>query len=196
MPKKKLQPIIYKDSWHLPLAKYLYDQLKELVFDPLIKTISDERFDNSKKTPLEQALLDGVIKYKDGVFTGKFWAQVSKEIKAMGGTFSNGAWYIKDYALLFKYRVAIDRNKMLIAALDAAIALKINEIKNNITSVIKNMDVISLGNRPLTRVTEKFRQTVRKNLAVQPKLDERGLEAISSDYLTTIDLPIRKRLLA
>lgn len=198
MPKKKLEPIIYNDAWHKKLAEYLFNNIQFLVFDPLIEA-SNIRMDNSKITILEKALKEGVITYSEGSFKGKFWAQISKEIKSLGAVFKRGEWLLHDSKLPFIARSAIEKNRADIKILTININEKLDKITQNIPSFITGMTKDTMGLRGiaddnLNHLSRKLKATVKKAVGIQPKLDPEGLKKISRDYLTTIDLPIRKTL--
>ena len=194
MPKKILQPIIYKDAWHADLAKYLLKIMYQAVFEPLLK-ITEERLDNAKDTLLERYLKDGKIQYKDGKFSGQLSAGISKEIKALGGKFERGRWTLPETKMPMPLKRAIDYNVKAMKSLSESLTKKIESMVGKTSSFVKNMSIQSMGVKNLDRVSTEFKQIIRKNLGVAPQLSVEGLEQISKDYLTTIELPIRKKLL-
>lgn len=56
------------------------------------------------------------------------------------------------------------------------------------------MGIKGIAEENLNHLSKKLKASIRKASAIQPKLDPEGLQKISKDYLTTIDLPIRKSL--
>lgn len=194
MPKKILQPIIYKDTWHDELARYLLKIMFKAIFEPLLD-ITEERIDNAKDTLLERYLKDGKIQYKDGKFSGQLSASISKEIKSMGGKFEHGKWSLPEHRMPFVLKRAVEYNVKSMKYLSESLTKKLDTMVGKTSSFIKNMSIQSMGVTNLDRVSKEFKQIIRKNLGVAPQLSVEGLEQISKDYTTTIELPIRKKLL-
>lgn len=194
MKKKILQPIVYKDTWHDELATYLLNVIFKAVFEPLID-ITAERLDNAKDTILERYLKDGKIQYKDGKFKGQLSASISKEIKALGGKFEHGNWSLPEHKMPFVLKRAVQYNIKSMKDLSENLTKKLEEMTGKTSSFVKNMTIQSMGVTNLDRVSKEFKTILRKNVGVAPQLSVVGLETISKDYLTTIDLPIRKKLL-
>lgn len=195
MPKKILQPIIYRDTWHRELSIYFIKKFFTHIFEPLLEA-ANERLENSKETILERYLKDGKIQYKDGKFSGQLSASISKEIKALGGKFERGQWSLPMHKMPFVLKRAIDYNMRSMEVMGRNLTTKLEAMTGRTSVFVKNMTIKSLGVENLDRVSKEFKKTVRNKLAVQPELDARGLEKISKDYLTTIELPIRKNLLS
>jgi len=198
MPRKKLEPIIYNDTWHKKLAEYLFNNIQLLVFDPLVEAAKD-RMDNAKITILEKALREGIITYSDGSFQGKFWAQVSKELKSIGAVFKRGEWHLHNSKLPFIAKAAIEKNIIETKIMTENINRKFDKIIQDTPSFISGMTQDTLGikgiaQENLNHLSKKLKDTVRKAAGIQPKLSPEGMEKISKDYLTTIDLPIKKSL--
>jgi SPP1 gp7 family putative phage head morphogenesis protein len=194
MPKKILQPIIYKDTWHAELAGYLSMILYQSVFYPLLVDVNKERIDNAKDTLLERYLKDGKIQYKDGKLSGQISASISKEIKGLGGKFERGNWHLPEHKMPFVLKRAVDYNVKSMKALSESLTKKLDTMVGKTSSFVKNMSIQSMGVKNMDRVSTEFKKIIRKNLGVAPQLSVEGLEQISKDYLTTIELPIRRKL--
>ena len=195
MTQTILKPIIYRDELHRLYFSYLYNNLKRIIFDPLLKTASN-RVDNSKYDALEKAIRDGQISYVDGVFVGEISSAISKEIKALGGKMISRKWTLDEYHLPFDLRVIIKKIKNDQMKLQERIDKKLDDISINLDKFIKTSTVKDIGNENINVVSKQFRKTVRTVLSVRPELDVNGMEKIQRDYLTTTDLPIREKLLS
>ena len=191
---KTLPPIIYKDSWHSELAKLLTDTLKELIFNPLIETFENEIKQNAKDNALYAALKDGKINYTNGRFIGKFNASINKEIKALGGKYRRGEWILAQDKLPAMLVNLIELNRKKTERIYAALEQKLDAAKSKINSILKNLDLESLGVRGMDKVSVEFKKTVGKNLAVQPQLDQKGIRQIYTEYLKSTELPIKQRI--
>lgn len=196
MKKKILRPIIYQDKWHMPLYREIYKTIYLSVFEPLLKETEEvEAMTNDKDSILERYLKSGLIEYRDGKFSGQLSASISKEIKGLGGKFIDKAWHLHPSKLPFKMRQVISASERKMIALQERLTKKLDAMIGKPSSLVKNMTIQSMGVATMDRVSQEFKSTILKNVAVQPKIDEEGLAKISRDYLTTIDLPIRKKLM-
>ena len=194
MPKKKLQPVIYKDSWHAKAAKELFEAVKKGIFAPLLEAL-DEANTNAKLTPLEKALRDGTIQYENGRFRGKRSAAISKEIKELGGRFRGGAWILPVPMLTTSLKKAIDLNKKAMKQLATQLNQKFDTMMGDTSSLIENISNLDAMNLVgIRNVSEEIKKSIHKELAVQPKLNPEAMERLKQGYLVTDQLPIKLEL--
>jgi SPP1 gp7 family putative phage head morphogenesis protein len=191
---KTLPPIIYKDSWHSELAKLLTTTLKELIFDPLFEIFETEMHQNAKESALYAAIKSGKINYTNGRFIGKFNASINKEIKLLGGKFKRGEWVVARDKLPAMLVNLIEANRKKTERIYAALEAKLDTAKSKINSILKNLDLESIGVKGMDKVSVEFKKTVGKNLAVQPQLDQKGIRQIYTEYLKSTELPIKQRI--
>lgn len=89
--KKTCSGIIHRDE-HTDVLFRQIDSYVEDVFEfPIIDILTEFGVDmrqNSKETALGTAILAGTVIYQDGIFTGDFDAQISKELRSYGAEFS------------------------------------------------------------------------------------------------------------
>ena len=194
MPKKKLQPVIYKDSWHAKAAKELYETLKKSIFEPLLKSL-EEANTNAKVTALERALRDGTIQYEHGRFRGKRSAAISKEIKELGGRFRGGTWILPVPMLTTSLKKAIDLNKKAMKQLATQLNQKFDTMMADTAALIQNItDLDEMNLVGIRNVSEEVKRSIHKELAVQPKLNPDAMERLKQGYLVTDQLPIKLAL--
>lgn len=180
----------------MPFYREILKAIYLAVFEPMLKDTEEvELMVNEKDTILIQYLKKGLIGYQDGVFTGQLSASISKEIKGLGGKLIDKKWYLHPSKMPLKMKQAIKENQRKSLELQQRLTKRLDAMVGKTSSFVKNMTIKSMGVATMDRVSKEFKSTILKNVAVQPKLDEEGLEKISKDYLTTIDLPIRKKLL-
>lgn len=195
--EKSLKPIIYKDSWHKDIAKVIRKTFREVMYDPLLEAFDEADLkENAKKTPLEQALIDGSVQYVRGMFTGQMNAKLSKQIKELGGKFYRGKWRLEEARMTPELRSAIEKNRSWLQRLSDGITRRLSEMAENARTSIENMSIKSLGIYALDRTSEEFKQTVGKALSVAPqeKLKEEGKKLLQKDYVLTRYKPIKETL--
>jgi len=198
MTKIRLESVHYKDIWHKKLAIYLYKHIKAMVFDPLIET-SNEINKNAKDDALIKALKEGLIMYVDGKFVGKFSSRINIQMRIIGAVLKKGEWHIHKDFLPFVVKATIARNISNSAIFNKAIESRLEKILLNMPILLADLkkddkELMAIADETLTKLNFKMKTTLRKSIAVQPKLDPEGLQKISKDYLTTIELPIRRTL--
>ena len=198
MTKIRLESVHYKDIWHKKLAIYLYKHIKSMIFDPLLET-SNEIKQNAKEDALIQALKEGLIMYIDGKFIGKFSSKINIQMRIIGAVLKKGEWHIHRDYLPFVIKATIESNIRNAAIFNKAIESKLEKIIMNMPIALGNMRkddkvLMAIADENITKLSNKMKASIRKDIAVQPKLDVEGLQKISRDYLTTIELPIRRTL--
>jgi len=193
MGRAFIRPIIYKDNWHSALAKSIIAMLIASIFKPLDKATRESSLHaNAKTTPLEKALRDGSVQFTRGAFRGKINAAISKEIKSLGGKFWKGAWRFVSPQLPTNLQQAINDNKKATEQLEKNVNEAFDEMPKNITKMIKNMDIESLGVATLDRYSVEFKEVLNRSLAIMPKQTRNEKIRLRKEYLDTKDKPIKK----
>ena len=193
MGKAFIRPIIYKDDWHSVLSKLIISLLIKTIFKPLEEATRESSLhSNSKPTALEKALRDGSIQFTRGAFRGKINAAISKEIKELGGKFWKGAWRFVSPQLPTHLQQAINDNKKAMEILEKNVEKAIDSMPKEITKMIKNMDVESLGVKTLDRQSVEFKEVLNRSLAVMPKQTREGKKQLRKEYLDVKDKPIKR----
>lgn len=188
---KKLQPIIYKDSWHRQLSVELFKVLREAIYGPIEQVLEEaERHDNAKETPLERALKAGTIRYYRGAFEGKLSAHISKELKEMGARWYNGKWRLPLIAQPPAIREAAQANLNIWDRISQRLDEKFQGMMTDVESLVKNMSLESLAVQDLDRVSREFKKTVASKLSVETNTDSNAVMA----YVEDRTKPIRKTL--
>ncbi len=81
-----LKPIRHRDEHTRVLQDQLVLWLREAVFTPLLLSLPDKG-SGQRPTTLRDALLQGVVTYKNGQFSGSFSSPVSRELHKLGAVF-------------------------------------------------------------------------------------------------------------
>lgn len=195
MPKLILQPIHVKDTWSRPLEQALKKLLVDVIYAPLLEVV-EEAHTNAKRTALEQALIEGRVQYRNGMFIGKMTAKLSKEIKALGGRFYQGRWRLPVSLMTAPLKQAIETNKKIRKQLEQAVDQRLEVMGDKAREAINGLSVKSLGAVGMERTSEEFKETVARKMSVQPdkSISVKGKSLISKEYTVTRDKPIKERL--
>jgi len=180
---REFKPIITKDTWSLPLQKDLYG----IFYDIFLKDIEDTLklpLENAKDTPLMAAIKKGKLTYRSGVFKGKFSSRVSKELKSYGAK-----WSIKEKGYLisrvslpkeiFNQLEKIERGNIRIYN---RISNIISNIPEKLNTYVKGLDFGKRADLLNDKMSEKFKETIGKQLGVQPKLDKVSRDRLKLEY--------------
>lgn len=74
-------PIILKDSYFLPIQNDIESLFYETLWKPIIDAVGESKSLLNSKSDLISALRSGKVSYSDGVFSGKFNAAISRELR-------------------------------------------------------------------------------------------------------------------
>ena len=196
MTRKLLEPIIIKDSWSRELENLLTDLIIDVIFKPLVAELSEvDRMDNAKKTALESALKSGKVQYANGAFKGEINSAISKEIKALGGKFSRGAWRLSSPDMPSVLLKAISANQIAMRVLEAKFNQAIAVMPKILSKSIASLEIESLGLAGLDRVSKEFKRTVGKAISIAPDIGKEGRKILKEEYFKSDQLPIKKYLL-
>lgn len=191
----QLRPILYNVNWHKRYAQAIIDGLERYLFDPLIEVV-ESRYDNSVYDDLERYLKEGRIRLVGNVFEGTINFRIRKLLSSIGAKNEGGKLILENISFLpHNIKVAIKSYRYSMNKLEKRFDKKFEQISENVGTWIKKIDYSEFANHAVSMVSRQFNKTVKEKLAVQPKLDRRGMAQIKEDYLTTVELPIRKKLI-
>jgi SPP1 gp7 family putative phage head morphogenesis protein len=148
MSEHVLRGIIHKDEYTRLVEREINAWFREAMWAPLQIVLAEAgvkmdpryqaiKFDefgrtNATATALQLALNEGRIYYADGVFSGKFSASISKELKAMGATFDRGAR---------TFRIAQSMIPLELRGILATAALTSATVTHGLLEVLRQMEV-------------------------------------------------------
>ena len=143
-----------------------------------------------KKSALVEAILKGKVQYNRGYFEGSFSADISREIRSMGGT-----WDKKGK----RWRIPLDR-----VSYDAKIAIgqvtsKMNELHHRITTYLSNLKTLA-ENQPRFKLDKYFEDAINelenkfeegvKGLVIPPTLTYEMKRNLAEQYTNNLNLYI------
>lgn len=161
-----MRPVRNKDIWASPLAAVVATSIG--AFYDGISTSAPSLDVSRSASALEKALADGSVVYRQGKFTGKFTAAISKELKTMGATFQStfSGWSIP---------ITLVPNKISNLAYKAQelkgrwISVLQAEVKKAVTSPIAAavLPLIYLG--LVSKVSKEIEQTTERAVPIVQK---------------------------
>lgn len=188
---KFLAPMKNRPIYHEPVEKAIEAYLYEVIFKPIVAIIKENTKQsitllNAPSQKIIQALRSGKIQYTDGIFSGKFNAELGKEMRDIGAQFD---WRSNVYRLDAKLipesilRAAQEADAKSQKAHDN-IRRKLDEIENGITEVVLPSDHV------VSKIHDDFK-TAAKQLIVTPELSTGAKHALSDEYNNSLKLHIQ-----
>jgi len=181
-----------KEDWDR-LEKRLKELFKKLIYLPLLaelqipkKTLKNTAHPN----PLMDALFTGDVIYHDGVFSGKFNAQISKALKEIGARFDKrrAVWKLdwSELPLEMKNTIAssFDRFQKRIEQVDKALETISPEV------VAAQFKASDLFDKTIFKADREFRVNVRK-IVVMPELTKEQRKEIADRWQNNMKLDIK-----
>jgi len=94
-----LPPIIHRDSYTEYVEKLLLVYLQEVLFAPVEAMLSAADVRQNGIDVIREALTTGQIWYADGVFSGRFNAAISRELRKLGAVKKQDTFVIEQEKL-------------------------------------------------------------------------------------------------
>lgn len=190
-----------KSIYYKPLEKYLCKVFLDTIYMPIAKIIREDigkewiGFHNSKED-LIKALKTGTIQYtEENHFEGNFNAQISREIKRLGGKWDKKwkRWYLPADKLPFNVRSAIGQSSQKFKSLQTKIDSFLSELQRVFEAIGEDspFEMEGLFGKQVVDLNRGFERGL-KGLLVPPELDSAMIEQISKDYSNNMNLYIKK----
>lgn len=221
---KTLAPIEHRDSYNRGIEREINAWFAEAIFAPLqivlreagipinkaYQAIPFDEFGranavtragawriNSGTNALEDALRSGRIQYADGVFTGKFSAAITRELRTLGARYNAGAktFRLAESAIPMDLRGILADSAQKTAAVSNQIATMLTEMQANIGAVSlglkfgQTLDAITqdLG-KQLVTTTLQLRP---EDVGITPEVDVGLREKLRKDFTENTELAIK-----
>lgn len=192
-----LPPIVLTDTLPRGVEQEIVEYFREVIYGPLLDLLATERIEvktNAKTNAVERAMREKQLWFADGVFSGKFTAPVSRELRAMGATKDarTGTFRLPASKLPIDLRQAVEiarmeSQKVCKAVLDTLKAMQANAAKaqTGIQLTKPVADIIDNLGRQWDRTTGG------KGIAVSPDFSHGVREAVTQDYRHAVDKSIK-----
>lgn len=216
MPSVKtttLRPIVHKDAYTALVRRDLDVWLNEAIFAPLLIVLADHgisvdekyqaiRFDefgreNAPTTALELALESGQVLYADGVFSGKFSAAISRELRDLSAHFSAGGsvWRIAQENIPLDLRGILARASERSAAASADILATLTQIQANLAIAHAGIDYAPAVDAIVSDLGRQFISTTaqvsRKTIGITPEIDAGMRATLNRELTENLDLAVK-----
>lgn len=191
MNEKALQPIPERPSDWDALEDYIKRLFKAHLYLPLIEEIELNRdILQNALDDLNEAIVSGKIVHDNGVFTGRFTAKTSKELKSLGAKWSPAkqGWRIRLLDLPPETQSAV-------RASEARILKKLQAIDKIIAKILPeeiadHFKAEKLFDTTLWKVEKEFQKSV-KGIAISQTLTKVERARIAKEYTQNLRLYIR-----
>lgn len=191
---KLLPPQILHPKYYDNLEAQILAALYDIIFKPLAEIVAETttqplKLEQATETPLSRALKSGKIQYRDGVFAGEFNAEISIEIRKMGGSFDSRSkvYRLKDSSVPLWV-------KSIAGAYQARADATHDKILHQLDSIEERFK-IAIGLRPISseQTVEMIGEGWRKSaesLQVKPELSESGKANMAAALTENLKLSI------
>lgn len=191
MIQKFLKPIKESTEDFDEMERLIRKLFKKRMYLPLVKILAPHRdtLQNAKRDLLD-AIKHGRIVFYRGTFSGRFNAQSSKELRAMGAHWDRqtGTWKLSQSSLTQEVKTAIQ-------ASDFHFQQKLEKIDRHLTQnlpaeIADSLKIEHLFDRTLWKVEREFAKSV-KGLSVPPALTKSQRATIARDWQNNMKLYIK-----
>lgn len=193
MKEVVLEPIGHSNALHKGIAKEIARYFLEAIFKPLFDLLEANNIrTNAVASPVAVALQDRRIWYTDEVFSGKFSAAVSRELRSYGATFDSRT---KTFRLpLSQMPLAL---RQAVAQAGEATRQLNKQVVELLDQIQENAKQASTGlkfdlNGVFVDLRSQYKRSLElRGLAVPPDLTEDVKDAISVEYTNNLDKYIK-----
>lgn len=190
----ELKPIKETVEDYDDIEAHIKALFKRMIYLPIMKELADntdERLENAK--PPNQVLLDAISKgrltFNRGVFSGKFNATLSKELKSLGAKWDrrSGVFRINQTDLPREMRTAISSSEyrftQKLSKIDKALSQILPE------KIAGELKAGKMFDKALWKVESSFQQSV-KGIAIAPKVTPQMRKQIADEWNNNLELYI------
>lgn len=194
---KTLAPVRLRPGYYTLIEKQIADVFKRLIYVPITRDMkaSGLYFDGidylkNASDPLYEAIASGRIEYQSGVFYGKFTAQTSKRLQAIGARW-NGTKkaFVLDSVLPADLQIAVARADARYAALTRSLVRTLDDIP--VGYAVDKMDLAGSYEATISHIDQVFAQTL-KNVTIQPHLTPTAKRTLAVRWSNNLKLYIKK----
>lgn len=186
---KELTPQPENDNNYEAIEAQIKKLWKDKIYLPLLKELGEKQKILNARDGLLEAIRTGRIQFYRGEFTGRFSALISKEIKALGGTWNRQTrtWKLPQVSLPMEVRNAI-------SASEVNFQTKINALDRKLAQILPeeiagSLKISKFIDSTLWKVDRDFKASLRK-LAISPQLTDAQKKRIVDEWQLNLKLPI------
>ena len=194
MKTLSLKPVKESDSYFLAIERILIKIFKEEIYIPLLRELNEEpkivKNAGIKRGGLEDSLIRGQITFSHGRFKGRMNASSSRELSLLGAKWDarQGCFQIPFSFLPLHIQQIIRRSEFRFEQVLKKIDRKIAQILPEY--IADQIKVSELFDKSLWKVSKHLDQSM-KNIVITPKLTEKRVKDLSTEYEKSIKLHIK-----
>lgn len=189
----QLKPIKESTSNYDVIEKKIKELFKKELYYPLlyILNLKEKTLTNSKPTALEDAIRFDKVHFSNGTFTGKFNANISKELRSYGAEWDRKT---SSYKINLTKLPPIIRN--VISTSKARFDEKIRMIDKKLSNILGEDIASKLHIAPqfestLWKVEKEFHKSI-ENITVEPQLSEEQNKKVADEWQNNMRLYVKK----
>lgn len=186
----ELTPVKDSPSYFDHIERAIKILLKREIYEPIMREFSaNKKLLNAKQT-LADAIKSGRIQYYRATFSGRFSAEISKELKALGARWDGhtGTWKLSQTSLTPEIQIAIK-------ASEYNFQRKIETVDKKLAAILPGeiadkLKVEKLFDATLWKIERNFQKTISK-ITVAPKLTKEQRARIAAEWSGNLKLYIK-----
>lgn len=168
---------------------------------PLIrnaKQLPTSTRENAATSAIEEALRAGTVHYSEGVFSGRFSAALTRELRAVGATFDAGAktFRISQASIPLELRGILSDAAQRSADVTKGVVGILRAIEENVGTAAVGLTFKTALERITNDLGRQFITTTQqmgpKDVALAPDIDATTRAAISEGFTNNLNLSIKK----
>jgi SPP1 gp7 family putative phage head morphogenesis protein len=169
--KTTLDPIVHRDGYTDLVARELVAFVSETIFDPLFDLLRADNLrvnENKEHSAVWDALIAGTLWYAAGVFTGKFNAAVSRELRAMGARSTSAGFALPLDEVPIVLRGVISMTAVNSKALHETILSTLDAMQEHIGEAPTGLDFAETVDSITEDLQEQLVQSVSAEASLPP----------------------------
>jgi SPP1 gp7 family putative phage head morphogenesis protein len=173
------------------IEKKIILMLRKSIYVPLMKDLGlGHQSLRNALDDLVDAVFTAQIQYVDGHFEGKFNAQISAEIRKLGGTWDRGRgwWTLADNKFPIEVRAAVGASRSKYEEMARKIDVRLERILPE--EAVDQLTLAKIFDGTIYRADTDFQKNVAK-VTVSPALTPAARARIASEYSQNLHLYIR-----
>lgn len=191
---KRLKPIIATTKMDDKLQKKIFTFFQLEIYWPLIETFKIAKiktFENALSSALRTSFLIGQIQFAQGIIRGKFSAEITKELRALGSNYDKriNGFKIEMKNLPYDVQSAVGQATANFQKLNQDMLAKIDSLDIN-----KSLDEVNFAGEfeaSITHVDAQYYETVTKKINIQADLLPEQKKLIAEEYSNNLKLYIK-----
>lgn len=190
--EREISPIKENPQWFDALEEAIKTLFKKEIYFPILKEIAlkPATLQNSLND-LVRAIQTGRVRHVRGVFTGKYSAQISKDLKEIGATWDRKlkVWRLNQSEmpqdLKFAIRISEERFERKLKKLDVTIEALVPE------KIADKLKTENIFDRSIFKIDTAIKKSL-KNITVVPELTREQRKKLASEYTENMKTYIKE----